>query len=558
MSKQLFRLVTIFLPLISSMCAVNASPRYLLLFKDKANSPFSISKPTDFLSDRAISRRAKQGIQINESDLPVNPAYINAIKQTGALVIFPSRWFNGVVLEATNAQLEEIQKLPFYKGIELNLPIANLTTKSPGIERIGAVTEKFATNEELDYGRMREQLALLGIDQLHQRSLRGENMLIAVFDNGFAGANERDFFKHIFDEKRLVDSYNFHTRQANVFASGTHGHNVLSFIAAYKPGTVIGAAFKASFALYTTENDLVESPYEEVTWLIAAERADSLGVDVINSSLGYYEFEREFNTPAYNYPYSSMDGKTTIISRAARYASRKGMLVVNAAGNQGNNAAWKYILAPADVDSVLSVGATDYMRNYASLSSIGPNAAGQQKPDVAAVGQGAIFGNASGGASSGNGTSYASPQIAGLAAVLWQAYPTLTAQQIMDALKKSGHQAAKPDNKLGYGVPDVKRAEAIIQAESPVLSIEKEGLHAIVLSPNPAQDLLMLEFPSHLVGKKGDIAIILPNGKLLSNSSETIRTQVTVNTSHLEAGLYILRLQIKKQVRSFKFLKSGD
>jgi serine protease AprX len=556
MSIQPIRLATIFFLLMLSIAGATATPRYLVLFKDKANSPFSISKPTDYLSQRSVAKRARQGIPINESDLPVNPAYIQAIKQTGAQVVFPTRWFNGAVVEATTAQLDDIKKLPFYKGIELNLPIANLTTQSPGVVRIGAVTEKFATNEELDYGRMRDQLALLGIDQLHQRSLRGENMLIAVFDNGFAGANDRDFFKHIFEEKRLVDSFNFLSRQPNVFTTGDHGHNVLSLIAAYKPGTVIGAAFKASFALYTTESDLFEAPYEEVTWLMAAERADSLGVDVINSSLGYNKFAREFDTPAYNYPYSSMDGKTTIISRAARIATRKGMLVVNAAGNEGSNEAWKFILAPADVDSVLTVGATDYMRNYASLSSIGPNAANQLKPDVAAVGLGTIIGNAAGGASSGRGTSYASPQIAGLAAVLWQAYPTLTAQEIISALKRSGHQAASPDNRLGYGVPDVKRAEAIIQAESLVLGTEKDGLHGIMLSPNPAYDRVTLNFPGHMVGKKVESAIISLNGTTLSKALETIQSQNSITTSHLNPGLYILRIQIKEQVRSFKFLKS--
>jgi serine protease AprX len=556
MSRQPLRYVAIFLLLLINLEDAFANPRYFILFNDKANSPFSINKPTGFLSERAISRRARQKIQITENDLPVNPSYLSALRQTGALVIFESRWFNGAVVEATADQLDAIKKLSFYKGIELNLPIANLTTRSPGVARIGSLNEKFATNDVPDYGRMRDQLALLGIEQLHQRGLRGENMIIAVFDNGFIGANERDFFKPIFEEKRLLDSYNFLTRQSNVFTTGTHGHNVLSFIAAYKPGTVVGAAFKATFALYTTESDQFESPYEEVTWLMAAERADSLGVDVINSSLGYYDFAGEFNTPAYNYPYKSMDGKTTIISKAARFATRKGILVVNAAGNEGNNKDWKYIMAPADVDSVLSVGATDYMRNYAPLSSIGPNAIGQQKPDIAAVGLGAIYGNASGGASSGSGTSYASPQIAGLAAVLWQAYPTLTAQQIITALKKSGHQAAKPDNFLGYGVPDVKRAEASILNEIPVLGVEPGGLRFIVLSPNPAQERLTLDFPAYLVGRKVNISIVQPNGTTISNAATTIQNKLTVDITNLKSGIYILHINTKDQSRSFKFLRT--
>jgi serine protease AprX len=531
-----------------------SNPRYFVLFKDKASSPFTVNKPSEYLSARAIARRNRQNIPVTQNDFPVNPSYIAAVKQTGALAIFPSRWFNGLVVEASASQLEAIKKLSFYKGIELNLPIANLTSKSPGVERIAASESKLETTVDIDYGKMRDQLALLGVDQLHQKGFHGENMLIAVFDNGFVKANEIDYFKPIFDDKRLTDSYNFLTRTSNVYATGDHGRAVLSIIAANKPGTLVGPAFKANFALYTTESDLIESPYEEVTWLMAAERADSLGVDVINSSLGYYSFDGEFNTDAYNYPYSKMDGKTTIISRAARIASRKGMIVTNAAGNEGDKT-WHHIVAPADVDSVLSVGATNYLRNYASFSSVGPNAIEQIKPDVAAVGDGTIFGSALGTASSGKGTSYSSPQIAGLATILWQAYSNLTSQQIINVLKKSGHQAAKPDNLLGYGVPDVLRAEAIILADFPILGTENEDLGSIVLSPNPAKDRIELDFPSNLEGQKATFGIILPDGKVLSSNNLTVQSKTSLAVNNLQTGLYLLRITVKNQIRTFKFLK---
>jgi serine protease AprX len=531
-----------------------SNPRYLILFKDKAGSPYSVSRPTEYLSARSIYRRAKQKIQITENDFPINPAYVTAVKQTGAIAIFPSRWFNGLVVEASTTQLEAIKKLSFYKGIELNLPIANLSTKSPGVERSFAITQKFEATEDIDYGRMRDQLALIGVDHLHQKGLHGEGMLIAVFDNGFIKANEIDYFKPIFDEKRLIDSYNFLTRQTNVYATGTHGLPVFSTIGAYKPGTLVGAAYKASFALYTTESDQIESPYEEVTWLMAAERADSLGVDVINSSLGYYDFQNEFNTPAYNYPYSKLDGKTTIISKAARIACRKGIIVVNAAGNEGSNS-WRQLVAPADVDSVLTVGATDYLRNRSASSSQGPNALGQLKPDVAAVGLGTIVGNSTGGVSSSSGTSFASPQIAGLVAILWQGYSNLTSQQIISALKKSGHQASKPDTLLGYGVPDGERAEAVILADYPILGTETEHLQSIVLSPNPVQDELILDFPSTLTGSDAAFSIIRPDGVQISRERKNIRSRTSLNAEHLLSGLYLLRITLKDQVRTLKFLK---
>jgi serine protease AprX len=528
-------------------------PRYLVLFKDKSNSPFSISKPSEFLSPRAISRRSRQNIAVTENDLPVNPAYITAIQATGAKAIFPSRWFNGLVVEASEGQLAAIKKLSFYKGIELSLPIANLTAKSPGVERSVATNEKFEKTEELDYGRMRDQLALLGVDVLHDKGFHGENMLIGVLDNGFAGADGLEFYKPLFDEKRILDTYDFLSRDTDVYDSGDHGLHVLSTIAAYLPGTMIGAAFKATFVLYATESDYIEAPYEEVTWLMGAERADSIGVNVINSSLGYYSFDGEFDTPDYNHPFSAMDGKTTIISRAARYATRKGILVVNAAGNEGANG-WGKIVAPADVDSVLSVGATNYLRDYAGFSSKGPNAAGQLKPDIAAVGAGAIIGNANGAASNGSGTSYSSPQIAGLATILWQAYPYLTAQQIISVLKRSGHQAANPDTLLGYGVPDVIRAEKIIASE-PVLGVEKEELKQMVLSPNPAQKSILLTFPSSLTGQKASVSVLLPNGSAISDTKETLKEQLRLNTENLTPGLYMLRIQVKEQVRAMKFIK---
>ena len=534
--------------------SAQSNPRYLVLYKDKLNSPYSVEKPTEYLSQRSISRRTRQNIPVTTRDFPVNPAYVSAIKQTGASVIYSSRWFNGSLVEASAAQFEQIKKLSFYKGVELNLPVANITSKSAGIERIAAVNDKLETTEDLDYGRMRDQLVLLEADQLHKKGFHGENMIIAVMDEGFYQANQIGYLKTMFDEKRVVDTHDFVARDGNVYNDGTHGLNVLSTMAAYQPGTMIGIAFKASYALYRTENSAGESPYEEITWLLAAERADSLGADVINSSLGYSTFDGEFNTPAYNYSYQNMDGKTTIISRAARFATRTGILVVNSAGNEGNDP-WKYIVAPADVDSVLSVGASNYDKSYASLSSIGPNAAGQQKPDLAAVGNGTVVGNSSGTVSTGSGTSFSSPQIAGLCAILWQSYSNLTAQQIISALKKSGNQAANPDNLLGYGVPSVGAAERIISQEYVPLGTEINLLQSIILSPNPAENDLTLTIPQSLVGKKALLGLFLSNGATISSSEINLANKTTVSTSALTTGLYMAKIKVGNLERTLKFIK---
>ena len=541
---------------LSFSAHAQSNPRYLILFKDKANSPYSISRPTEFLSERAVARRSNQNIAITENDFPVNPAYVAAILQTGASVIYSSRWFNGSLVEASAAQLASIKNLSFYKGIEQNHALANLTTPSAGLSRIAQTFETKNTTADLDYGLMQQQLAVIGVDKLHQKGFHGENMLIGILDAGFYRANELTYLKSLFDEKRVIDTHDFVSREANVYNDDSHGLNVLSTIAANQPGTMIGAAFKASFALYRTENVFMETPYEEVTWLLGAERADSAGVDVLSSSLGYNTFDGEFDSPEYNYTYQSMDGKTTIISRAARIATRKGILVVNSAGNEGNKA-WRYISAPADVDSVASIGATTLNKTIAAFSSVGPNAVGQLKPDLAAVGSGTVVGNGTGtgSATTSNGTSFSAPQIAGLATILWQAYPRLTAQQIITALKKSGNQANSPDNFLGFGVPDGALAAEIINNDFAVLGAEPDILNSIILSPNPVQQDLILTIPASLVGKKSTLSLISQSGKIIWQNQYILNSTLPISTTLLSSGLYLIKVDILNQSRTLKFVK---
>ncbi|WP_026630857.1 S8 family peptidase [Dyadobacter alkalitolerans] len=537
-----------------NLCFAQSNPRYFVLFKDKTNTTFSADKPAEFLSARSIERRTRQNIPVTTRDFPVNQTYIAAIKQLGASVIFTSRWFNGAVVEANAAQLANIKKLAFYKSIEFNLPVANINGQSPDVERVSALNRKLEAEEDLNYGNMNAQLALMDVPQLHTKGFHGENMLIAILDNGFLNADQVGFLKALRDEKRITDTYDFMGRESNVYNDGSHGLHVMSTMAANQPGTMIGAAFKANYALYRTENDFLESPYEEIAWLMAAERADSVGADVINSSLGYRQFDAEFNKPEYNYTYEDLDGKTTIVSRAARYATRTGMLVVCSAGNEGNKP-WHYVTAPADVDSVLTVGATNYERAYAALSSVGPNAVGQQKPDVAAVGLGSVIGNTSGNVASSNGTSFSSPLIAGFSTILWQAYPNLTAQQLIYVIKKSGHQASAPDNLLGYGVPSTVKAEQVIQDEFMPLGTEDDLLKAIVLLPNPVQENASLAIPPHLIGKKATLSIYGLNGKALSVSESRLTSTQPIAANQLAAGLYLIKIRVDNHEKALKFIK---
>ena len=245
-----------------NLCVAQSNPRYFVLFKDKNNSTFSVDRPAELLSPRAIERRTRQNIPITTRDFPVNPGYAFAIKQLGASVIFTSRWFNGAVVEANAAQLADIKKLAFFKSIEFDLPVANINGKSPGVERIGALNRKLEAAEDLNYGNMNAQLALMDVPELHTKGFHGENMLIAILDNGFTNGDQVGFLKPLRDENRVLDTYDFMSREANVYNDGSHGLQVMSTMAAEQPGTMIGAAFKASYALYRTENDFLESPYE--------------------------------------------------------------------------------------------------------------------------------------------------------------------------------------------------------------------------------------------------------------------------------------------------------
>lgn len=525
-------------------------PRYFIYFKDKTASPFSVQKPTEFLSERAITRRQRQGISVTAADFPVNPAYVQAVKQTGARVLFTSRWFNAALLEATDAQWAAIKALPFYKSTERNLPLTSVTT--PGIARRAATTDKFGTTEAIDHGRMLGQLAMLGIPDLHEKGYRGRGVLIAVFDAGFPRANELTYLKPLFDDKRLVDTYDFVSRKAFVYDNHPHGLNCLSIMAADQPGLIVGASFEAGYALYRTENDLSETPYEEATWVLAAERADSLGVDIISSSLGY----NQFDNPVYDYTTRDLDGRTALVSRAALYAARRGMLVVASAGNSGSDP-WRLITPPADADSIVSVGAVFANRSIAPFSSVGPTTDGRIKPDVAAQGVGTVIGNSSfaGGVSTSNGTSFSAPLIAGLAAVLWQEFPFLSAQQLLVVLQKSGDQAARPDSLLGYGIPSAQRAEEIVRRDYAPLATAPGVDIAATLYPNPAHDEVVLDFGEKNLPEATEILLLGVTGQVLRRQWAPTGPRTTLSVTTLPAGFYFIKILTPEGSRVWRFLK---
>lgn len=443
-----------------SIVATRVYHKFWIQFADKNNNPFSVDRPQEFLSRKSIERRNRQGISVDETDLPVTPAYVNNVKNTGAKILITSKWLNGVCVETTDsAVLAQIDSFPFVNHIERVAAYTRYDTiDSSGIESYPVtnspvLTSNLAYDEEL-YGNGYNQVSMMNGEYLHELGFRGDGMTVAVMDAGFYHVNSIPAFDSLWLNERILGYKDFVEGQDDsVFSESTHGMSVLSTMAANLPGELVGTAPAAHYWLIRTEDARSEFRIEEYNWAAGAEFADSAGVDVINSSLGY----TTFNDTAMNYSYASLDGNTAVVTRAAGKAVETGMIVVTSAGNNGNSP-WKYISAPADAKNVIAVGAVDPQENYASFSSRGPTYDGRVKPDVAAQGKEAVFVNSSGNLTTGNGTSFASPITAGLVTCFWQAFYDKPNTDIIRQILQSASRYTNPDELYGNGIPDFRLA----------------------------------------------------------------------------------------------------
>jgi hypothetical protein len=522
--------------------------KYLVYFRDKAASPYSVSQPQAFLSARAVQRRTRQGISIKPRDLPVNPAYVTQVRAVpGVQVWYTSRWLNAAVVVCDASVLPTVLALPCVRTSDvLNRPATAPTPAKLEPEEPDATTLNRLSGTPADYGIAFGQADMLGAVAMHDAGFRGEGMQIAVFDAGFPGVNTTAPFASLFAENRVASTFNFVDKTTSVYLRDGHGTNCLSTMAANQTGTFIGTAPKATYRLCVTEDTGSENPIEEANWLVAAEYADSCGVDVISSSLGYTTFDN----PALSHTYADMNGRTTIATRAATVAARVGMLVLNAAGNDGN-AGWRYIGAPADADSIITVGAVSAALTRASFSSYGPTADGRIKPDLAAQGGGAAIVSTTGVPTRGNGTSFACPILAGMAAGFWQANPGLTAQQVISYLKQSATQANAPDNSLGWGIPNFPKAQTLANPFVPLTDLS--------IYPNPladGQDLL-LNVPTDLRNIPLMVRVYDVRGALLAEQQLTTQQATAVlQPGRLRAGIYLCRVQWGDEApRTLRFAK---
>lgn len=450
------------------MAAQAQYSRYIVQFTDKKGTAHTLAAPATYLSPRAIERRTRQHITIDSTDLPVSAAWLDSLRKIPNVTILnTSKWLNQVLIRTTDANaLAKINAYPFVKtaaplGLRtqpgqdnnrINKFTETVTPLAPGtINQTARMTGELALN----YGNNFNQVHIHRGEYLHNLGLTGKGIIMAILDAGFRNYNTNTALDSVRLQNRILGTWDYVNNETSVTEDDAHGLYCFSIIASNKPGQIVGTAPHASFWLLRTEQSGVEYPVEEQYWAAAAEFADSAGADMISSSLGYIDFDDH----AFDHSYAQRNGNTSIVTRAADYAARKGMIVMNSAGNNGTRTDdLKYVSCPADGDSVVAIAATTSTGAIASFSSWGPNGAGLLKPNIASVGQGTVLAGLNGAPSSGNGTSYSNPNIAGLIACLWQAFPELSNMQIIDAVQKSAHKYNDPDNRLGYGLPDFKKA----------------------------------------------------------------------------------------------------
>lgn len=529
--------------------AIVAQDKYFVGFSDKIGSPYSISNPEAFLTAQSVLRRTAQNIIITERDLPVNSNYVTQVAATGAKVLYPLKWFNGIVVEVQSAStITAIYNLPFVESI---IKIFDaLAVKSTMGEEDGfpVYRNKFEEGNFYNYGSSLSQIKIMEGNSLHNKGFRGKGISIAILDAGFNMANTLPAFDSLWYNNRIVFSRDLVNRTSSIFSEHSHGMMVLSVLGGNIPELLIGSAPEANYMLIRTEDANSEQLIEEYNWAAGAELADSLGADIINSSLGYYVFD----VPEQNYTYSQLNGTTTISAKAANIAFETGMLVINSAGNEGDNE-WQYIITPADAFGSLAIGAIDSEGIYAAFSSIGPSADGRIKPDVVAMGKSTVIQRLTGEVGSSNGTSFSAPLISGMAACLWQLYSNATAAELRQLIIECSTLYSNPNNLLGYGVPQFSIYADSVQR--PFLNSN----NSLNIFPNPADNTLKVWVPSEFSGKNAEIQILSTLGKLeyshlITCNGEYINFELPKS---LVNGNYILTLRVDEIVKTGKFLKAA-
>lgn len=551
-----FFLFSMYFVLMCLFCqSQNFNDEYVVLFTDKNNSPFSITNPSEYLTIKSIERRQRYSINIDVSDLPVNPSYVNQIKSAGGNIKYSLKWLNGVVLTGSN-NLQAIGNLPFVKEIR-KIKDGNASNKCNSDKKSSIVDGETMISNVLnknsdiyDYGASYNQIKMISGNALHNAGYRGQGMTIAVLDAGFLNVDTMSVFDSLRINNQILGTRDFVKPGENVYGYGMspHGMMVLSTMGGFLQGKLIGTAPKANYWLLHSEDYYAEYVGEEYNWIAAAEFADSVGVDIINSSLSYTTFD----DTSQNHTYSQLDGNTTVVTVGADFAAKKGILVVCSAGNYGN-AGWKYIGAPADGDSVFAIGAVKQDSLYASFSSVGPSYDNRIKPNIVAQGYNVVTSGLNGGISYQSGTSFSSPIIAGMSACLWQSKLNHNNQEIIYAIESSANQFTHPDSLLGYGIPNFLYAINLLGGID-IPGTEQKGIQ---IFPNPFSSFLSFTFPSEITTVKSIQIFNIPGTKLFETDNCIMSGNKLYidNLSFLHKGFFIVKILCANRVYTGKIIK---
>ncbi len=514
---------------------------YTLHLKDKKGTPYRVDRPQDFLSAAALARRAREGVAVTYDDLPVSPAYLDTLRRAGLTIRCTSRWFNTVTVTIDDpALLDTIRTFRFVDGLRLVRPFGSKSSSTP---------HKF--DKEQIISNVMEglpQLTMVRGDELHALGYRGRGVLVALLDAGFYHADRLPAFDSLRDDDRIAGTRDMVSGNTTVWDDHPHGMYVLSILAGLYD-RLTGSAPEASYLLIRTEDASSEYPVEEEYWLAGAELADSAGAEIISSSLGYFTFD----DPRFDHIYRDLDGHTTVAARAALEAARRGIIVVASAGNEGNDT-WHYILTPADADSILAVGAVNVNGLPTAFTSYGPAADGRVKPDVAALGEEVTIQNTQGGLSTGAGTSFSAPIVAGMMACLRQAFPSLPSQALIAALRYHASQYDHPDDRLGYGIPDAIGT----YHELLLMSRLHHAAGKLLVRPNPSRGQVIISF---LTEHEAPATLLITDlaGKRIMEIPFTAHPGYNsrqLNLDGLAAGTYILHLSSADECRTTRLIKT--
>lgn len=561
--------IILFLFWVTTFSMFAQNQRVWVCLSDKGqNIAARLAHPEQFLSPSALAIKAEKGIILDESDLPIADTYIQTLQQYNCKVLGKSRWLNAVAVELSSKELATIQHLPFVSSIEpvSTMKVTRAFPKIDNISKLDLIQEK-QPGDVFDYGKARPQAAMLNVPAMHKKGITGRGVKVAVFDAGFENANTIDVFDSLWADKRIVAWHDFVDNDDDVFASDSHGTNVLSCIGANLPGEMVGIAPHATFYLARTEQSKSETQREEYNWVEAMEWADSIGVDVIHSSLGYSKFDEEGS-----YTYKDMNGNTAICTKAADRAAKKGIIVTLSAGNEGADA-WKYITAPGDADSVLCVGAVNASGKRASFSSMGPSSDGQVKPDVMAMGKNTTVGTPENTIGTSDGTSFSGPIMGGFETLLKQSNPKRSNMDIIQATRLSGDQYNFPDGEYGYGIPDIMIADSLLKNVKDLSTVKMPGTEKPVRGEKPkvkpvttfvtkSQTQITISGNSITLETKGANSFKLVDIRqderriaLPSSATSISPAKMTINTTYLLPGEHYLHIETSDYTENYKFTK---